>query len=294
MSISSSNTLTPKALALKPKSRDDLLGRQGAPAKIHVGRFDVLGRDQLLNGVFAVGAGFLRGAHIGPPTIECGRQNAKCKSQRARRSVSSTRFVVAPIKARKRSSSVWTFAFCILTLAFFLRRLAALALVVFCVVTITFFMIRLAPGGPFDRERKVSASVERAERLKYKLEGPEGRAAGEALAARLGLGTAGRAPARRGGLHAPAIPRLPLGPIARRPAPFDQIPQPHRQRDHRPDPARFPSVGRAGFPDRHDRRRVAGGVRGGPAQRRVRRRGDVRRAAGHLRADVRDRAAGHP
>ena len=78
-------------------------------------------------------------------------------------------------------------------LAFLLRRLAALVVVVFCVVTITFFMIRLAPGGPFDRERKVSASVERAERIKYHLEGPEGRALGESLAAKLGFGPVGRA-----------------------------------------------------------------------------------------------------
>ncbi len=77
--------------------------------------------------------------------------------------------------------------------AFLLRRLAALVLVVFCVVTITFFMIRLAPGGPFDGERKVSASVERAERLKYKLEGPEGRAAGESLGKSLGLSPESRA-----------------------------------------------------------------------------------------------------
>ncbi len=69
---------------------------------------------------------------------------------------------------------------------FLLRRLAALVLVVFCVVTITFFMIRLAPGGPFDRERKVTASVERAERLKYHLEGPEGRGFGPKGRARLG------------------------------------------------------------------------------------------------------------
>ncbi len=77
--------------------------------------------------------------------------------------------------------------------AFLFRRFAILLAVVFCVVTITFFMIRLAPGGPFDRERKVSASIERAERLKYKLEGPEGRAVGEHLAARLGWGGTARA-----------------------------------------------------------------------------------------------------
>ena len=77
--------------------------------------------------------------------------------------------------------------------AFLIRRFATLLMVVFCVVTITFFMIRLAPGGPFDRERKVSASIERAERLKYKLEGPAGRAQGEALGAWLGLQATGRA-----------------------------------------------------------------------------------------------------
>ena len=75
--------------------------------------------------------------------------------------------------------------------AFLARRFLTLVVVLLFVVTITFFMIRLAPGGPFDRDRKVSASIERAERLKYKLEGPEGRAAGEALAARLGLQAAG-------------------------------------------------------------------------------------------------------
>ena len=77
--------------------------------------------------------------------------------------------------------------------AFLMHRFFAVLAVLFCVVTITFFMIRLAPGGPFDRERKVSASIEKAERLKYKLEGPEGRVAGEALAERLGFHDKGRA-----------------------------------------------------------------------------------------------------
>jgi oligopeptide transport system permease protein len=71
--------------------------------------------------------------------------------------------------------------------AFLLRRASSLLIVLFCVVTITFFMIRLAPGGPFDRERKVPPNIEKALLLKYKLDGPRGRAAGLALGARLGL-----------------------------------------------------------------------------------------------------------
>lgn len=66
-------------------------------------------------------------------------------------------------------------------------------LVLFSVVTLTFFMIRLLPGGPFDRERKTTPAIEKALKLKYKLEGPEGRARGEALAATLGFGDKGKA-----------------------------------------------------------------------------------------------------
>ena len=43
--------------------------------------------------------------------------------------------------------------------------------VLFCVVSITFFLIRLAPGGPFDRERKIPPQIERALLAKYKLDG---------------------------------------------------------------------------------------------------------------------------
>jgi oligopeptide transport system permease protein len=71
--------------------------------------------------------------------------------------------------------------------AFLFRRIASLLVVLFCVVTITFFMIRLAPGGPFDRERKVPPNIEKALLLKYKLDGPAGRAAGLAFGTRLGL-----------------------------------------------------------------------------------------------------------
>ena len=53
-----------------------------------------------------------------------------------------------------------------------LRRIASLPVVLFCVVTITFFLIRLSPGGPFDSERKLPASIEKQLLAKYKLDGP--------------------------------------------------------------------------------------------------------------------------
>ena len=55
---------------------------------------------------------------------------------------------------------------------FILRRLVSLTLVLFCVVTITFLLIRLAPGGPFDRERKIPPQIEKELLAKYKLDGP--------------------------------------------------------------------------------------------------------------------------
>lgn len=56
--------------------------------------------------------------------------------------------------------------------AFVLRRFASLLLVLFCVVSLTFFLIRLAPGGPFDRERKIPEQIEKQLLAKYKLDGP--------------------------------------------------------------------------------------------------------------------------
>ncbi len=56
-------------------------------------------------------------------------------------------------------------------LAYLLRRLATMLLVLFSVVTLTFFLIRLAPGGPFDRERKITPAIEKALLAKYKLDG---------------------------------------------------------------------------------------------------------------------------
>lgn len=52
------------------------------------------------------------------------------------------------------------------------RRLPALVFVLFCVITLTFFLIRLAPGGPFDRERKIPPAIEAQLLAKYELDGP--------------------------------------------------------------------------------------------------------------------------
>jgi len=57
-------------------------------------------------------------------------------------------------------------------IAFLIRRLAALVVVLFCVVTITFFLMRIAPGGPFDAERKLTPAIEKQLLAKYKLDGP--------------------------------------------------------------------------------------------------------------------------
>jgi oligopeptide transport system permease protein len=55
---------------------------------------------------------------------------------------------------------------------FILRRVVSLAFVLFCVVTITFFLVKMAPGGPFDRERKIPPQIEKELMAKYKLDGP--------------------------------------------------------------------------------------------------------------------------
>jgi len=57
-------------------------------------------------------------------------------------------------------------------LTFILRRFLSLLVVLFCVVTITFFLVRLAPGGPFTRERKLAPSIEKQLLARYKLDGP--------------------------------------------------------------------------------------------------------------------------
>ncbi len=55
--------------------------------------------------------------------------------------------------------------------AFILRRFASMVVVLFFVVTITFFLVRLAPGGPFSRERKIPAAIEKQLLARYKLDG---------------------------------------------------------------------------------------------------------------------------
>jgi ABC-type dipeptide/oligopeptide/nickel transport system permease component len=55
--------------------------------------------------------------------------------------------------------------------AFVFRRFLGLIVVLFCVITITFFLIRLAPGGPFARERKIPPAIERELLARYKLDG---------------------------------------------------------------------------------------------------------------------------
>lgn len=73
-------------------------------------------------------------------------------------------------------------------LAFLVRRLFALVFVLWAAFTLTFFLIRAKPGGPFDRERKLPASIEKELLKRYKLDGTEGRAWGTQFAARLGVG----------------------------------------------------------------------------------------------------------
>lgn len=72
-------------------------------------------------------------------------------------------------------------------LAFLVRRLLALLFVLWAAFTLTFFLIRVKPGGPFDRERKLPASIEKELLKRYKLDGTEGRAWGTQFAAGLGL-----------------------------------------------------------------------------------------------------------
>lgn len=52
-----------------------------------------------------------------------------------------------------------------------LRRILSLPIVLLCVVTITFLLMRLSPGGPFDSERKLPASIEHQLLAKYRLDG---------------------------------------------------------------------------------------------------------------------------
>ncbi len=44
--------------------------------------------------------------------------------------------------------------------------------VLFCVLTLTFLLLRLSPGGPFTRERKLPAVIEKQLLARYRLDGP--------------------------------------------------------------------------------------------------------------------------
>lgn len=57
-------------------------------------------------------------------------------------------------------------------LVFVARRFASMIVVLFCVVTITFFLVRLAPGGPFAREREIPKAIEEQLLARYQLSGP--------------------------------------------------------------------------------------------------------------------------
>jgi oligopeptide transport system permease protein len=57
-------------------------------------------------------------------------------------------------------------------LRFILSRLLQAIPVLFIIATVTFFMMRLAPGGPFDREKKVSPEIKRNIEKHYGLDKP--------------------------------------------------------------------------------------------------------------------------
>ena len=56
-------------------------------------------------------------------------------------------------------------------IAFILRRCASLIGVLFCVITITFFLVRLAPGGPFVKERSIPPAIEKQLKERFNLDG---------------------------------------------------------------------------------------------------------------------------
>jgi oligopeptide transport system permease protein len=56
-------------------------------------------------------------------------------------------------------------------LPFLCRRFLAMAGVLFCVISLTFLLVRLSPGGPFTRERKLPAAIEKELLARYHLDG---------------------------------------------------------------------------------------------------------------------------
>jgi len=57
-------------------------------------------------------------------------------------------------------------------LAFILRRLAGMVLVLWAVVTIAFLLVWWAPGDPFVKERDIPAEIVQQMKAKYKVDGP--------------------------------------------------------------------------------------------------------------------------
>ena len=57
-------------------------------------------------------------------------------------------------------------------LSFLLKRLTHGLIVLWVVITLTFVLLRLAPGGPFDRERRLPPEVLANIEAKYHLEEP--------------------------------------------------------------------------------------------------------------------------
>lgn len=57
-------------------------------------------------------------------------------------------------------------------LRYVLRRFAGAIPTLFVIITVAFFLMRAAPGGPFDKERKVPPEIEKALMVKYHLDEP--------------------------------------------------------------------------------------------------------------------------
>lgn len=57
-------------------------------------------------------------------------------------------------------------------LAFIIRRLASMVLVLGVVVTLTFFIVYAAPGDPFVKERDIPESIVKQMKARYKVDGP--------------------------------------------------------------------------------------------------------------------------
>ena len=57
-------------------------------------------------------------------------------------------------------------------LAFILRRLASMVLVLWAVVTLTFLIVYVAPGDPFVKERDIPETILKQMKARYKVDGP--------------------------------------------------------------------------------------------------------------------------